>query len=212
MYLANGAGLAYPSPISINSSNVTLYWLSKFDTRFVSVINMAYTSNELVLLNRHLTSIFGLPAYNDNSTSIYSTDNAIKNVVNRSIIAYTSGGSWVYGCKKLSFCGPADSAFNKLWWGSSARAINVSVPADKTKLILKFTAAPPQANINLSIVLNSHQVGFVALRENITNYKLNLTLNQGMNQVVFAVSGPSPSKINPTPITVGLRNITFQRR
>ncbi len=96
--LQAGGLFAYASPINENYSNLTLFFLSRYKTRFVSVIDSAYNATDLLNLNSHLDSLFGQPVYADNTTSIWSVNSTVQRAKGKSINAYLSLGNWTYGC------------------------------------------------------------------------------------------------------------------
>lgn len=208
--LESGQPFQYLSPITENYTDVTLFLLERYNIHFVSVIDSAYTTNELSILDKYLNRTFGRPFYQDNSTSIWAVNMAKAAAQENSIISYTSGGSWVYACGTYAFC---NSTFNTFWWGSSLRVINISAPANKTKLAMSFTVVPYSSGATLAVYLNSdkHRLGISTLPEAITTYSLNLTLSPGMNQLFFISLNPSGQQPT-TDFYIGIKNVTFFQR
>lgn len=208
--LQNGGSFSYPSPVSQNDTNVTLFFLSKYNTRFVSVINSAYNASDLIELNSYLDSVFGTPFYQDSSSTIYEVNQTVASEHADTVIAYSSRGSWIYGCGAPVLC---NSTFNTFWWGSNIRAVNVSVPENNTELTLLFTVVPYNQNVSLAVFLDSdqHRLGVVTLQPEIVTYNLNLTLPQGLSELFFV----SPNSTSPQAVpgyNFGIKNITFEKR
>lgn len=210
--LQAGGLFAYASVITQNYTNVTLLFLSKYHTRFISTINQAFTKNELIILDYYLNSTFGHPMYTDNLTSIWSVSNAVQKAANRSVVAYFSQGNWTYGCSVL---GPilCNSSQDTLWYGPNVRAINVSVPQNKTKLLMGFSAASLNKNVTLYLFQTSdkHMLGAAKLSGKIANYQLNLTLNPGTTALFFVAENLTTASVNQM-FDFGIRNITFRPR
>jgi hypothetical protein len=208
--LQAGGLFAYVSPINENYSNLTLFFLSKYDTKFVSVINSAYNFTDTLILYDYLNSLFGSPIYTNNATSIWSVNNTVQNARNKSIVSYISQGNWTFGCSGLGpvFC---NASQDTLWYGPNVRAINVSVPKNKTKLLMRFSAASLNDNVTLYLFLTSdkHELGAAKLSHNIVNYELNLTLNPGTSAIFFVAQNLTTATVNQT-FDFGIRNITFQ--
>lgn len=71
--------LGYNSTIVENYSRVTLHMLSADNVSVVVVMNGAYNATELKLLDGYLIHLFGAPIYRSNSTTLFSTTNALSN-------------------------------------------------------------------------------------------------------------------------------------
>jgi hypothetical protein len=208
--LQAGGLFAYGSPITQNYTNVTLLFLSKYRAGFISTINQAFTTNELMILAYYLNSTFGPPMYANNLTSIWPVSNAVQHAQNKSVVAYISQGNWTMGCAVLGqiLC---NSSQDTLWYGPNLRAINVSVPQNKTKLIMRFSAASLNNNVTLYLFLTSdqHQLGAAKLSHKITNYQLNLTLNPGTSALFFVAPNITIPNVDQL-FDFGLKNITFR--
>ncbi|MGI0070373.1 MAG: hypothetical protein ACREAN_08995, partial [Nitrosopumilaceae archaeon] len=70
--LQNGNGFVYTSTASGGYENVTMFWLSKYNVRLVSIIAGAYTVSELATLEGNCTALFGAPIYQDNTTILFN--------------------------------------------------------------------------------------------------------------------------------------------
>jgi hypothetical protein len=210
--LQAGGLFTYTSPIKENYTNVTLYFLSKYNTGAISVINQAFNATDVFILNAYLDSVFGSPTYSDNATSIWLVGNTVQKADNRSVVAYISQGNWTLGCLGLgmTFC---NSSQNTLWYGPNLRAINVSVPKNRTKLLMSFSAASLNDNVTLYLFLTSdkHELGAARLSHNIVNYQLNLSLNPGTSVLFFVAPNITNATVNQV-FDFGINNITFQPR
>lgn len=209
----NAGGIfAFVSPIKENYSNLTLFFLSRYHTRYISVINQAFNSTDVFILDNYLNSFFGPPVYSGNSTSIWAVNSTVQGEENRSVVAYISLGNWTLGCQGLGpiFCSPQ---LNELYYGPNVRAINVSVPGNKTNLTMTFSAASLNSNVTLYLFLTSdkHELGAARLSRNVTNYELNLTLNPGISALFFVAPNLTSATFNQT-FDFGIDNITFRAR
>lgn len=210
--LQAGGIFAYSSAINENYTNLTLFFLSRYNTRFISLINSAYNFSDQLILDDYLNSLFGTPAYKDNATSIWSVNGTVQRANGRAINAYISLGNWTYGCSALGkiLC---NSTMDKLWYGPNLRAINVSVPASKTKLYMKFSAASLNNNVTLYVFQTSdkNELGSTILTHHIANYSVNLTLSPGLNSL-FLVATNSTAPVTSQAFDLGISNITFRER
>ncbi len=210
--LQAGGLFAYASPINENYSNLTLFFLARYNTGFVSVIDAAYNFTDLLVLNNYLDSTFGNPTYTDNATSIWSVNDAVQKAKGKSVVAYISLGNWTYGCYTAGqpLC---NSTLDELWYGPNLRAINVSVPANETRLYMSFSTASLNSNVTLYLFQTSdkHELGATTLTRNITNYNVNLTLSPGLTALFFlATNSTAPNTSQAYDFGIG--NITFRTR
>lgn len=208
--LQAGGQFSYVSPIIENYTNVTLFFLSQYRTGFVSVINQAFTPSELIPIDHYMSATFGSPYYTDNLTSIWSVNSTAQKAKGKSIVAYISQGNWTYGCASLGpvFC---NSTLNTLWYGPNLRAINVSVPENKTNLLMSFTTASLNKNVTLYLFLTSdkHELGAAKLTRDPTAYSLNLTLSPGTSTLFFVAQNVTNPVVDQI-FDVGIKNITFE--
>jgi hypothetical protein len=86
--------LIYESPISENYSNQTLLTLYNYNTAFVVIDRTAYNQTQFELLVGYLYNMLGKPIYNDNYTTVFSTQNAISRAVYNSYVAYPVLSDW----------------------------------------------------------------------------------------------------------------------
>lgn len=205
-----GGAFAYLSPIDENYTDVTLHFLKVYNTRFVSVIKSAYNGSTLPVLQEYMDSTFGQPVYQDNSSLIYATADALERNSGQSMFAYTSSGNWIYGCYGMEHC---NAALNSLWYGDPVRAINVSVPASGTMTTMEFDAASYNGNSTLYIYRTSdnYLVASTQLTRNVTSYRLNMTLQPGMNVLFFVSKGTGQGYANQS-FDAGLSGIRFTGR
>lgn len=69
--LLNGFGFSYNSSTTNSFGNTTMFWLSKYNVTYVSIINGAYNSTDLKILQQNCINLFGPPIYQDNSTTLF---------------------------------------------------------------------------------------------------------------------------------------------
>lgn len=86
--------MIYQSPIAENYTNQTLLTLYNYDTAFVAVNKAAYNETEFDTLANYLYGVFGAPVYNDNSTTVFSTGNAISKGLYKSYVSYPALSDW----------------------------------------------------------------------------------------------------------------------
>ncbi len=209
-YLEQGYGLVYPSPITENYSNATMLFLADYNTAFVSVILSAYNPSERSQLEQYLVSVFGQPVYysSNSSTIVFSTQQSVAKYAGKSLTAYTIGNSWIPG---YAFCSPyqkCNTSVSSMWWGNNTRSIILYSPAEET-VKMGLVATSPINRTVLSVYLNSNLAGQISLRPLQYPYQMNLTLSQGLNQIIFYAQNSTP-QVEPY-FAYGLRNITFTR-
>ncbi|MDE1804745.1 MAG: hypothetical protein KGH59_03105 [Candidatus Micrarchaeota archaeon] len=219
-YLLSGYGFIYPSPINENSTKVTLFWLKNYNTAFVSILRSAYNQSQLVQLYSYMRSVFGHEAYNDNSSIIFETSNAIQNLnLSSSIIAYPSigagSGSWIPGfalCQSQSSC---NATFSSIFWGSTVRAIDIWSPkAQNVRMVM--LASSYQQDSPLYLYLNpvatstvpSPVATLVLSPGAMRTFGANLTLNSGRNELFFIAPNSTADPSDPY-INFGIENITI---
>ncbi len=206
-YLESGFGLAYPSPILENYSNVTLLWLANYNTGFLSVIRSAYniTGQEEIL--SYLDSVFGSPVYLDNTTAVFSTQKALSNA-GKSIVAYTIG-NWTPGydfCNPYSYC---NSTLAQLWWGNNPRGIMLFSPADEN-IQMSLYAFSFSSNTPLEVYLNNNPYATLSIGSSNSVYTVNMTVLHGFNQLIFYSNQQQSGQTQL--LAFGLKNITFTKR
>ena len=84
----------YQSPIIQNYTNQTLLSLYNYNTEFIVLHKQPYTTNELFDLTDYLLSVFGKPLYNDNTTMVFATANAINRSIFKSFVSFPSLTQW----------------------------------------------------------------------------------------------------------------------
>ncbi|MDE1846398.1 MAG: hypothetical protein KGH53_03935, partial [Candidatus Micrarchaeota archaeon] len=208
-FLQRGLNFQYSSPVLENYTNVTMYWLGRYNVSYVPVIRRAYNSSNLTVLTTALQGMFGKPYYSDNQTTIFSTSNAVSRSYLKSLVGYPSYGIWSPGCPLYSdpLC---NNAFNTFWYGSNARQITIYAPANRTSLTMNFSATAYNASTTLSVLINSGPTFSYNISRNIMSASVPITLNAGINKILFY----SPPGLNSTNYTYnfGIRNIKFTQR
>ena len=213
-YLQNGAGLMYGSPIVENYSNVTKLLLRLYGTQFVSVDRQAYNLTELEQLASYLASLFGNPAYIDNTTLVFSTANALSSA-GTSIAAYTPvligdphafypisiwEPGWTF-CTSASSC---NATFQDTWFGQGQTYVDVYSPKNQS-VKLTMLAESPNGKKSAYVYLNGQQYTSLQLNTTLSTYTLSFPMYAGINQVVFV----SATNSNNSYSGIGVMNMTF---
>ncbi|MDE1824577.1 MAG: hypothetical protein KGH74_04755 [Candidatus Micrarchaeota archaeon] len=213
LYLQYGQGLAYPSPISQNVTNATLFWMLTDRIAYVSIIRNAYTLSEQQELYAYLYGVFSSPVYQDNSTFVFQTSGAVGADAGKSIVAYPLG-NWQPGftiCQAL-YCNVDTET---MWFGSGYRGMIVYAP-NVTKTRINFQAASYLGTAQMSIYLQNQPVATVQLTNRSKDYSVSVVMPQGYNQISFLVNnGTILGGANQSGVyayfTFGMRNISIQR-
>ncbi|MDE1851822.1 MAG: hypothetical protein KGH69_04010 [Candidatus Micrarchaeota archaeon] len=213
LYLQYGQGLVYPSPISQNVTNATLFWILNDRVAYVAVARSAYTLSEQQMLYSYLYGMMGAPVYQDNTTFVFETSAAIANMTGNAIVSYALG-NWQPGfavCQAL-YC---NTDTETMWFGNGYRGIGVYAPG-VTKAKVSFQAASYTGSAQLGIYLANQQVGSVQLTNRSVGYSVDVVLPQGYSQIAFLVTnGTSLFGINQSSTSsyfqFGMRNITVSR-
>ncbi len=208
LYLEEGYGFIYPSPIIENVSNVNLLLLAYYNIHFVGVLRPAYNISSLSTLYVYLTSLFGLPVYQDNTTIIFSTTNALSTKVGNHLVSYTTF-PWTPGFALCSNPYSCNSTLSNLWWGPNARSLMIFAPQNETNVRLNFVAASYYGPSQLQIFLNNPQnvVATEQLTQTPGAYSANLTLQPGLNELLFYGSSTLFNEQNAT-LNYGIASIT----
>ncbi|MDE1850740.1 MAG: hypothetical protein KGH54_03030 [Candidatus Micrarchaeota archaeon] len=211
-FLQRGLNFVYTSPVSENYTNVTLYWLSKYDVGYIPIIRQAYSPQNLTVLEGKMQSIFGDPYYSDNLTTIFSTRDALSKSTNRSVIGYPSLGTWAPGCGSGAFC---DNSSNTYWWGGNVRGISVFAPRNRTNLTMSFGAIAyyrsPSIPLSVTVLSQSPATYRFNLSLNSNEFAVPLSLSPGTTQILF-YSPPGVGNSSASGLIFGIKNITFSQR
>jgi hypothetical protein len=214
-YLESGRGMVYASPIVSNYSNSTLLLLGAYNVGFISVVRQAYNQTQLGLITSYLVSLFGQPVYNDNKTTIvFSTANAIQQSVGKGFAAYTPVlmGSiyslwqpgWVL-CGSSAMC---NSTIDNTWFAADPTYVNMYSPGYK-RIGLSMRVLSPTGPKQLYVYFDNQPISVLNLTTSFYNYKLNLTLSPGLNQLIL-YSQENASENGNAYTNVGVWNITFK--
>ncbi len=209
-YLSLGQGFAYASPITENYTNVTLLWLAADNVGVVSVVRSAYNYSQLQQLLSYMVSTFGTPIYQDNSTSMFSTDGAVSAHAGKSIVAYPTG-TWVPGY--AIGCGSAQcpQGFANTWWGGDDRGIALFAPQNVSKIRMSMTAFSSGKNTSVYIFANDQQLTSFNIGTVAANYTFTVPVHAGYNYLIFAEEGVTNSTVaNLVSTDYGIRNATFK--
>ncbi len=204
LYLEEGYGLVYPSPITENYSNVTTFFLATYNTAFISVQLNAFNVTADSLLLSYLTAIYGQAAYRSNDTFVFETQKAVQKA-GSTIIAYDIG-SWVSGYNFCNPYGPCDQNISSMWWGNNTRSIVLYSPHDEN-INMKMIGISPINGTPVGIYLNGNPVTQIALSGAQRRYSINMTVPQGVNEVTFYARNNTLAP--QAQALYGLKNITF---
>ncbi len=209
LYLQEGYGFIYPTPIIENISDVNLLLLAYYNVHFVGVIRSAYNVSSLSTLYVYLTSLFGLPVYQDNTTIIFSTANALASKAGSNLVAYTTS-PWIPGISLCQSPYSCNSTLSRMWWGSNARSIMVFAPTNETNVTMAFSALSYAGPTSLQVILNNPQnvVASEQLNQTQRNFSVKMSLQPGLNELLFYGHSALYNEAN-TSINYGLNNIIF---
>jgi hypothetical protein len=190
--LLNYGQLLYQSPIVENYTNQTLLTLYNYDTAFITLDKTAYNQSELNTLAAYLYSVFGNPVYNDNTTTVFSTQNAVARSLYKTYVSYPVlsdwnqtvsfvNGSYVQewnpvGLGAISVFAPLPNQtdlYNTLYHNQVYRANSVISVAAASGVPQKLYIATPSSSGNYSVI------GYENLTSAFTDYKLNVTMDLG---------------------------------
>ncbi len=207
-YLESGQGLAYPSPIIENFTNVTLFWLGYYNIGFVGVIRQAYNATEQGSLLSYLYSALGAPVYQSNTTVVFSTSTALQKNFGKSVVAYPAG-TWLPG---FAICAAphCNATVEDAWWGSGYRGITIFSP-NATNATIAFSALSYYMPMHVSTYANSAS-GFIAtlnVTQSPAKYSFAMQLNRGFNELFLISENLSTTNPNVDPyLTYGIYNLT----
>jgi hypothetical protein len=202
-YLEQGAGLVYPSPIKQNFTNITTLFMAEDNIGFIAVQRDAYNLTEQEQLYGFLSSAYGQPVYQSNSTFMFSTTAAVSKNAGKSIASYTVG-NWTPG---YSLCAPGqcNATLGNMWWGQGPLGLVVFSPKDQN-VAMAFEAMSYTGSPTLDLYLNNVQSPTSSLKLSAvpSRYAVNMTLSQGLNEIVFY-----SQQGGTTSIPYGIDNITI---
>ncbi len=208
-YLELGYGLAYPSVLSENPSNLTFLWLANYNTAFVSVQLSAYNKTSQQALVDYLVSLFGQPLYLNTTTqtAVFSTEKAVSTYAGKNLVAYTIG-NWTMGYELV--CSNPYSQCNQtlanMWWGPNPRAVVLFSPKAQN-IVMSFSSISVSNETLLGTYLGTTLIKRFPVYERAAQYSVNMTVPEGYSEVAFYSSAAptSPGQF----ATFGLDNITF---
>ncbi|MGC8587209.1 MAG: hypothetical protein ACP5K9_02910 [Candidatus Micrarchaeia archaeon] len=212
-YLEHGEGLTYASPISENYTNVTLFWLAAYHTAFVSIVRQAYNQSELMLLASYLSSVFGGPVYQSNTTIVFSTSSALENRAAKSELAYTSG-TWLPGWNFCTSQASCNATLGELWWGNATRGITIYEPSSARAKISFDALSYSPSYLYIYRISNAYSfnprnaTAVLPINQTMRSYSFNVTLQQGINQIIISMQPQEYPPSNPY-INYGIMNITI---
>lgn len=210
----------YYSPVLENYTAQTLLFLFEYQAKYVVVEKSAYSSTALSILNQYLTSTFGNPVYNDNTTAAYSTLHAINNSIFRQFVADPILNSWeavslennetawlpINGGEVIVYAPYSNATSSDVY---SLLSSDVSYPV-KTRV--SFQAASLEGSRGLLEIAEETSTGTAPLGEfNVSTesatYALNISLDSGPNgNLLLFIPGANGTA------PIGIENITFSSR
>jgi hypothetical protein len=210
--------MVYQSPVAENYTNQTLLTLYNYDTAFVAIDRAAYNQSEFVALANYAYWMFGSPIYNDNATTVFSTENAISRSVFRSYVAYPVLTEWN---QSVSF---VNGSYLQEWSPAGGGAVSVFAPylnmsglyntlyhgqayyINSTMTIVAASAMPQKLYIGVPRGAGNYSVvGYDNLTTQFRKYTLNVTMVSGPVGNTYLFVGQNPS------YPVRILNISFSR-
>jgi hypothetical protein len=198
---------AYDSPVTQNYTAQTLLSLYNYNTAFAVVSKGAYNQTVLLQLLSYMLHVFGKPVYNDNTTTAFSTVNAISGSVFRTYVSYPIATEW------QETMIPFNGTYTNAWVPMGPGAVVVYAPYSTVKnststrinttIMFSATAGAPSR----LLIEEETASGFgVVAAFNVTTAMGAYSANVPME------SGPSGNElffVENKNYTVYLRNITF---
>ncbi len=206
LYLEEGEGLVYPSPVIGNVTNETLVWLANYNTQFIAVERSAYNLSEQATIYDYLTDTFGNALYVDNSTFVFGTSDTVLAKGGRALTAYPIG-TWIPG---YEFCGPGtcNNTLDTMWWGTNERGIVIYAP-NAMRVVMNISAISALNQTPLYLYLNNTQVGVLNLTSVQRRFSAYIDVSPGFSQLVLYTPNETGA---PSPyLLYGAKNITFAR-
>ncbi len=207
-YLENKYGFATPSPIIENTTNLTMFWLDTYNTRFVSITNNAYNRSEYVTLTTYLNGLLGQPVYVSQNATVYEVNSSIDVKAQKTMTSFANTEQWIPGylyCDAGLYSQCSNSTFKSLWWGTSARAIYTYVPKNNTYVNVSMIAKSYFPNGGVSVYLNAAANPAISFNttDALREYNMRFKLPSGVNQLLFVTQN------NTQASNLGVQNITI---
>ncbi len=209
-YLENGYGFATPSPIVENMTNLTIFWLSTYSTRFIGITNGAYNKTEYVQLTNYLGGLLGKPVYVSQNATVYSVNSTLYQKAQGTMTSFANTEQWIPGyiyCDAGVAAQCNNSTFKALWWGTSSRALYVYAPNNNTYVNVSIIAQSYEPSGTVNIYLNSARNPAISFNttDSLREYSMQFNLPRGVNQLLLVTQ-------NSTQMSnLGVRNITIQK-
>lgn len=210
-YLQTGQGLVYGSPVQVNYTNATSFFLGAYNVGFVAIMRQAYNASDLNQIVAYFASFLGYPVYQSNSTIIFSTKK-VANTAGTSLTAYTPvlfnnpqsvwQPGWVL-CGNSPLC---SSDYLETWFGTDPAYVNIYSPS-YAKVNVTFRALSPFSSKTEYIYLNNQIINELNLTPSLQNFTISTGLNPGINYLVFFSSASNQTTYG----NIGIMNITFKQ-
>ncbi len=209
-YLKSGYGLSYPTPLTYNASNTTMFWLGVYNTKFVTVLRSAYNDSQQLALGTYLSNMFGLPVYQDNTTMIFEVNQTRVQQVANQIVPYTVG-TWVPGYTICASIG-CNASYNNLWWGPNIRGVDIYTRTPRPNATVQFDAAGYGKSMQVFVYLNSFNapVKTLTVGPATNSFTINMSLGAGINQMYFASQNATSTSGQLLP-NYGIGNIIISQ-
>lgn len=210
-YLQQGEGLVYGSPLQVNYTDTTSFFLGAYNVGFVSVIRQAYNETELQQITSYLANFLGYPVYQSNDTIMFSTS-MIANTSGTVMTAYTPvllntpNSVWQPGwllCGSSSLC---SNDYLNAWFGANPAYFNIYTP-NYTKVNVSLQALAPFGIKQEYVYLNNQLLATLNLTPSFQNFSIRTGLNPGINYLVFLSQSSNQSVYS----NIGVANVTLKK-
>ena len=216
VYNMQNGNFTYTSPVNENYTAATLLSLYNYQTAFVVLNRQALNASELAELYAYSETVFGKPVYEDNSTIVFSTLNAINQSIYRQYVAYPFVLDW----QPISTF--VNGSVVDLWEPINPGLISVFAPYRNDTGILKKVSSAVPYTLNTTVRFSALATGrgaqlIIGVPNSSGRYSKIAAFNitDRLSSYSFTtqmVSGPlgNPLFFLPAgPGAVGIYNITF---
>jgi hypothetical protein len=215
---------AYQTPVNQSTTNQTVLTLFNYNVGAIPVNKGAYSPSSLVTLEDYMAAVFGSPIYNDNTTIVFSTQNAITNSVFRSFVAYPSLSEWgeaqsfvngtltnfwtpVNGSASVvvyaPYANPSNMTFQSMTSPSRQQFVNATIRFDAL-----YGGGPVQLQIYAVQGASPVRIATINLTTALSEYSINTSMVSGPygNQYIFL---PVTQSSLASSASVGITNMRF---
>ncbi|MGC8671677.1 MAG: hypothetical protein ACP5TJ_02180, partial [Candidatus Micrarchaeia archaeon] len=145
--------------------------------------------SELENLSSYLYSVFGAPVYESNTTIIFSTVQALKNV-SKTTVAYSPvlvdsyASVWQPGWLICSNPVTCNSTFQSMWWGVNPAFVEIYAPKQEN-LTIRMNAMSYGTTASEYIYFDDRVIRLLQLSPTPSSVIMNVTAMPGINPLVF---------------------------